>query len=71
MKTTQRLCLGLISSLLLSAGLSHAAQRLDPLTQHFATTEIQADCSPAPATACTMPCNYAPRPANVQKSNLR
>jgi len=64
MKLFTRFFTGLFSSLLLSAGLSHAASRLDPLTQQLGSNpEINRVVS-APSSGCNFPCAYAqPRAA--------
>lgn len=62
MKATLRLTIGLISSLLLSAGFSQAAVRLDPLTHQLKKGSILSTEDPNPTGPCVMPCNYCPRP---------
>lgn len=42
MKTTQRLILGIVSSLLLTVGFVRAAERFDPLSIHVVTSSDQA-----------------------------
>jgi hypothetical protein len=58
MKTINRMALGTISSLLLSAGLARAAQKLDPLTNSFSGSNFQSGSNEAPANMCVMPCYY-------------
>lgn len=56
MKSINRIALGTISSLLLSAGLTKAAQKLDPLshsTGNFCSNDN-------PSSTCGLPCNYLP-----------
>jgi hypothetical protein len=61
MKTMNRIVLGLISSLLLSAGFSKAAQKLDPLTKSIGPVNFE-DSLPG-ACDCIMPCFYEPKAA--------
>jgi hypothetical protein len=56
MKTINRMALGTISSLLLSAGLARAAQKLDPLSKSARNFGFCAKESPA--NSCTLPCLY-------------
>jgi hypothetical protein len=56
MKTINRMALGTISSLLLSAGLARVAQRLDPLTNSIGNLNFGSDLNEAPANTCTSPC---------------
>ncbi len=57
MKIFNRMALGFVSSLLLAAGFSRAAQSLDPLTR--SAGNLTGDCDMAPSSACcTMPCMY-------------
>lgn len=58
MKTINRMALGTISSLLLSAGLTKAAQKLDPLTKTIGSGDFGAVSNDAPASACTFPCMF-------------
>jgi len=58
MKTINRMALGTISSLLLSAGLSKAAQKLDPLTNSVGASNLQSGSSESPTNACVFPCYY-------------
>lgn len=71
MKTTQRVWVGLVSSLLLSAGLTRAAEKTDPLSQQLTTGETLSERSLAPSVACALPCYYMPRPTMVPPSQLR
>jgi len=59
MKTINRMALGTITSLLLSAGLTKAAQKLDPLSNSI-TRSNGYSRNEAPANSCTMPCLYRP-----------
>jgi hypothetical protein len=62
MKTFKRMALGLISSLLLTAGLARAAQSLDPLSKSIATDQsANRDITPAPS--CSAPCYFTPAPS--------
>lgn len=54
MKTINRMALGTISSLLLSAGLTRTAQKLDPISNAIGGMTFNA--GDAPSTPC-MPCN--------------
>jgi hypothetical protein len=59
MKTIKRMALGTLSSLLLCAGLTRAAQKLDPLSNMMG----EQDFGPAtnePAGACVFPCLFQP-----------
>jgi hypothetical protein len=62
MKTLTRMVQGVISSLLLSAGLSQAASRLDPLAQSLNDQTDRGTRESGPAIGCTLPCLYSPRP---------
>lgn len=57
MKTINRMALGTISSLLLSAGLTKAAQKLDPLTNSMAARNCGFSAE-TPANSCVTPCFY-------------
>ena len=50
--------LGLISSLLVTAGLLGAAQHLDPLTHSMAKQPSIAALTDSPAGTCSRACNY-------------
>jgi hypothetical protein len=51
--------LGVASSLLLAAGFSKLAQRIDPLTRSVGSSDMDDSCDMAPSSACcTMPCFY-------------
>jgi len=52
------LALGTISSLLLSAGLSKAAQKLDPLTKSIASQKFGFGGNDSPTNNCVSPCFY-------------
>ena len=57
MKSINRIALGTISSLLLSAGLTKAAQKMDPLSKSIGNMCFSAkEC--APANSCVVPCLY-------------
>jgi len=58
MKTINRMALGTISSLLLSAGLARAAERLDPLTKSIGKWSPGTNCNEASANMCIAPCSY-------------
>lgn len=60
MKSINRIALGTISSILLSAGFSHAAQQLDPLSQSVAKIGVGPDANGAPTSSCALPCMYLP-----------
>ena len=57
MKTINRIALGTISSLLLSAGMARAAQHLDPLSNSLGNN---LDATESPANSCIVPCAYQP-----------
>jgi hypothetical protein len=57
MKIINRMALGVASSLLLSAGLSRAAQKLDPLTKSIGPSNPK-DRFEGTANNCSMPCFY-------------
>jgi hypothetical protein len=58
MKTINRMALGTLSSLLLSAGLKQAAQKLDPLTNSIKGRNFSIGCNLAPTSDCISPCLY-------------
>jgi hypothetical protein len=60
MKTINRMALGTISSLLLSAGLTKAAQKLDPLTTSIGGNNYGFGTNEAPSKTCMLPCMYLP-----------
>ena len=60
MKTFNRMAMGTVSSLLLSAGLARAAARLDPLTKALGKSAFRSGPSEAPTSACVVPCYYLP-----------
>lgn len=60
MKTINRMALGTISSLLLSAGLTKAAQKLDPLTASIGANDFGFSPNESPSRACMPPCMYLP-----------
>jgi hypothetical protein len=57
MKIINRMALGVASSLLLSAGLSRAAQKLDPLTKSIGSSNPE-NRNEAGASNCSLPCFY-------------
>jgi len=56
MKTINRMALGTISSFLLSAGLTHAAQKLDPLTKSIGNMNFGSDANEGSSQTCALPC---------------
>lgn len=52
------MALGTISSLLLSAGLAQAAQRLDPLSKSLRNLNLGMNLNEAPTNTCVSPCLY-------------
>jgi hypothetical protein len=58
MKTINRMALGTISSLLLSAGLAKAAQKLDPLSNSIGNKDFGPVSKEASSGACVFPCLY-------------
>jgi hypothetical protein len=58
MKTINRMALGTISSLLLSAGLARVAQKLDPLTNSISDMNHGMNLSEAPTNTCVSPCLF-------------
>jgi hypothetical protein len=56
MKILNRSLLGVISCFLLSAGLSKAAQQLDPLTKSVAVQAPHSGSADVSAMDCTTPC---------------
>ena|SRR6202142_1827592 len=63
MKILNRTLLGVISCFLLTAGLSKAAQQLDPLTKSVAVQAPHSGSADVSAMACNTPCDY--RSTNV------
>ena len=61
MKTTIRLVLGVVSSLLVSAGFYRAAGRLDPLFN----VDLSSGQPERSTPGCIAPCMYTPRPAAI------
>jgi len=61
MKTLTRILIGLTSSLLATAGLFRAAEKLDPLTHALRGVVIVSSAADRPAEGCADPCNYLPR----------
>jgi len=57
MKNFKRMSLGIITTLLLTAGLARAAQQLDPLTNSL-TPSTSAKTDLAPASGCALPCMF-------------
>lgn len=60
MKILNRTLLGVISCFLLSAGLSKAAQQLDPLTKSVAINGPHSGAADVGAMACSQPCMLFP-----------
>jgi hypothetical protein len=60
MKLLNRTLLGVLSCFLLSAGLSKAAQQLDPLTKSVAIQAPHSGSADVSAMQCTEPCDYMP-----------
>ena len=58
MKTINRMALGTISSLLLSAGLAKAAQKVDPLSNSIRNSNPGSNPHEASSKACSQPCFY-------------
>jgi hypothetical protein len=57
MKTINRIALGTMSSLLLSAGLNRAAEKVDPLTKSLRLSMPgSSDAFSASANSCATPC---------------
>lgn len=56
MKTINRVVVGLLSSLLLTAGLSRAAERLDPLSNKLSDQSISVNSQERAGIPCAMPC---------------
>ena len=52
MKTTNRFILGLTSSLLLAAGFARAADRLDPVVNHSASSSANLQVADGCSTQC-------------------
>ena len=61
----------LFSSLLLTAGLTRAAERLDPLSQQLAGSEIASNPGECATTPCALPCVLNARPLTVSTHQLR
>jgi hypothetical protein len=58
MKTINRMALGTISSLLLSAGLAKAAQKLDPVSNSIVNCDFGSTSNEASSSNCTYPCFF-------------
>jgi hypothetical protein len=56
MKTFNRVCVGLLSSLLLTAGFSRAAERLDPLSQQLSDQQTSLNSQACARTPASAPC---------------
>jgi hypothetical protein len=69
MKILNRTLLGVISCFLLSAGLSKAAQQLDPLTKSFAIQSPHSGSADVSAMACNTPCQYRAANASAMACN--
>jgi hypothetical protein len=50
------MALGTLSSFLLSAGLTHAAQKLDPLTKSIGNMNFESDANEGSSQTCALPC---------------
>jgi hypothetical protein len=61
MKILNRSLLGVISCFLMTAGLSKAAQSLDPLTKSAAIQSPHSGNADASAMNCTFPCDLLPK----------
>ncbi|WP_148218207.1 hypothetical protein [Opitutus terrae] len=72
MNTYKRVFVGLISSFLLAAGLSRAAERLDPLSHQLTITSESLEMHRAgPGVGCAVPCVLNVRPLTVSSSTVR
>lgn len=58
MKIHNRKLFGVLSCLLLSAGLAKAAQQLDPLTKAVAVQGTHSGSADVSAMTCSTPCDY-------------
>jgi hypothetical protein len=58
MKTINRMALGTISSLLLSAGLTRAAQKVDPITISTGNKDFGPVSNDRSSSPCVFPCQY-------------
>jgi hypothetical protein len=56
MKTLNRVWVGLLSSLLLTAGFARAAERLDPLSQQLADQGVAFNSLERAGSPCAAPC---------------
>jgi hypothetical protein len=56
MKNINRMALGTLSSLLLTAGLARAAQKFDPLTMSLGKQKYGAGLNEGPSSPCGVPC---------------
>lgn len=59
MKTLTRIVIGLTSSLLATAGLFRAAEKLDPLTHALGIVVVASSSVDRPGETCVLPCSYA------------
>jgi hypothetical protein len=64
MKTINRMALGAISSLLLSAGLSRMAQKIDPLTKSIYDADLWCKSAEASSSNCVAPCFILQAPSS-------
>lgn len=72
MNTNKRVFVGLVSSLLLAAGLSRAAERLDPLSHQLTITSESLELHRSgPGLPCATPCVLNVRPLTVSSSMVR
>ena len=69
MKILNRTVLGVISCFLITAGLSKAAQQLDPLTRSFAVQSPHSGSADVSAMACNSPCQYRAENASAMACN--
>ncbi|HZZ20136.1 MAG TPA: hypothetical protein VFE25_12240 [Opitutaceae bacterium] len=60
MKKINRIALGTLSSLLLSAGMTKTAERLDPLSSSNGCSNADRESAMHPSMSCIGPCNYQP-----------
>lgn len=70
MNTISRILIGLFSSLLLTAGLARAAERMDPLSHQLSKDGTVLGPVAAPVSPCSASCYFVPRPVVVPVSQL-
>lgn len=58
MKNINRMALGTITSLLLSAGLTKAAEKFDPISKSIGNSNFGPVSNEASANSCIVPCQY-------------